>query len=287
VDLGEGKVFISLDPAVGKSRKVSVAAVEELRGKSGAQSGKEMARNPMVAKADPNDISADGASDHSQNTLESKEQQPVYTGNSASGKAPSGEFNILISDKMPHEAPDVSRDGAQRSNAAVTFITGTTVSREGEAAPADVPANSWRPVVERISGEIAGRIKLNHQNAIIQLDPPELGRIKIDLHVDGDKLQARIFTEGHESQSLIENHLAELRQALQENHVDLVDVRVQGGWNGASGDAMHGFSQQQQQQPASHQRWDSASGNVVDRDAVEPQPNYGSTSEQGRVSMWA
>jgi flagellar hook-length control protein FliK len=161
-----------------------------------------------------------------------------------------------------------------------------TVLHKVASAAAEVPANAWRPVVERVAGEMAGRIKLNKQDAIIQLDPPELGKIKIDLHVDGDKLQARIFTEGHESQSLIENHLQELRQALQANNLDLVDVRVQGGWHGATGDAMHSFPQQQQQ-PSPQQEWGWASGNIADGDAVEAQLSKASTLDKGRVSMWA
>ena len=283
------QLLIALDPAVGKARKVSVAAVEEVSGKSEVQSGKEIVRDLVVAKDNPDGVGADSANDHSQNTLETKEEQQRYSGSSVSAKTSNGEFNILVGDKAPHETSEMSRDGAQRSNETATFIVRPTVLPEAASAAADVPANSWRPVVERVAGEMAGRIKLNKQDAIIQLDPPELGKIKIDLHVDGDKLQARILTQGHESQALIENHLQELRQALQANNLDLVDVRVQGGWHGASGDAMHGFPQpqQQQQQTGSQQEWSWASGNIADRNAVEAQPSTALTPDKGRVSMWA
>ena len=281
------KLLIAVDPAVGKARKVSVAAVQGVRGKSEVQSGKEMARDPMVAQNNPDDVGTDSTNDRSQNTLEPKEEQQLYSGNSASVKTSNGEFNNLIGDKTPHETPEMSRDGAQRSNETVMLIARPTVLPEAASTAADVPANSWRPVVERVAEEMAGRIKFNKQDAIIQLDPPELGKIKIDLHVDGDKIQARIFTEGHDSQSLIENHLQELRQALQANNLDLVDVRVQGGWHGASGDAMHGFPQQQQQQPSPQQEWGWASGNIANGDAVEALPSKTLTPDKGRVSMWA
>lgn len=281
------KLLIALDPAVGKARKVSVAAVQGVRGKSEAQSGKEMARDPMAAQNNPDDVGTDSTDDRSQNTLEPKEEQQLYSGNSASAKTSNGEFNNLIGDKTPHETPEMSRDGAQRSNETVMLIARPTVLPEAASTAADVPANSWRPVVERVAEEMAGRIKFNKQDAIIQLDPPELGKIKIDLHVDGDKIQARIFTEGHDSQSLIENHLQELRQALQANNLDLVDVRVQGGWHGTSGDATHGFPQQQQQQPSPQQEWGWASGNIADGDAGEALPSKALTPDKGRVSMWA
>jgi hypothetical protein len=197
------------------------------------------------------------------------------------------EISSFTADPKEHEIPELGRNLTQLPNETANPMVKATLPREGPNPAADVSTSTWRPTVERVTGEIVGHIQMNKREAILHLDPPELGKIKIDLHLKGDKLQARIFTEAHEARSLMENHIQDLRQALQANNLDLVDVRVQGGWHGAMGDAMHGFPQQQQQQPAGQQEWGWASGNVVDGDAVEPQPNHGSTSEQGRVSVWA
>lgn len=204
-----------------------------------------------------------------------------------SGDTAEAEISSFTADPKDHEIPELSRILTQLPNETANPMVRATLPREGPSPAADDSTSTWRPTVERVTGEIVGHIQMNKREAILHLDPPELGKIKIDLHLKGDKLQAHIFTEAHEARSLIENHIQELRQALQANNLDLVDVRVQGGWHGAMGDAMHGFPQQQQQQPpAGQQEWGGASGNV-DRDALEPQPNDGSTSEQGRVSMWA
>lgn len=275
------------DPPAGKVSKASAAVSEEVRGQSEVQSGKENARGPMAADGNNlNDFGASGGNDHLQNQLESKEEQKLYSGSSASAKTSNGEFKSLISDKTLHEATETSCDVTQRSNETITLMARPTVPSASASAASDTPATAWRPVVERIAKEMVGRVKLNQQDAIIQLDPPELGKIKIDLHVDGDKLQARIFIEAHESQSLIEDHLQELRQALQANHLDLVDVRVQ-SWHGASGDAMHGFPQQHQQQTSGRQEWSWTSGDMADGDAAEAQLSRALAHDPGRVSMWA
>lgn len=280
-------LLIALDAGVGKAAKEPGAVVEAVGEKPETQPSKVDDRSPGVAKDVPDDGGADGATQHLQNTLDPKVGPQLDSGNSVSAKTSNGQFNASSGDKAPHEAPEMSRGGAPSPNQAVMFMARPTVLHEAASAAADVPANAWRPVVERVAEEIAGRVKFNKHDAIIQLDPPELGKIRIDLHVDGDKLQARIFTQGHESQSLIENHLQELRQTLQANNLDLVEVHVRGGWHGASGDAMQGFQQQQQQQTGSQQKWAWVSGNITGGDAVEALPGKPLTTDRGRVSMWA
>lgn len=198
-----------------------------------------------------------------------------------------GEMRSFSPDPKEREVSQAGRSLAQSLNESGNPMLKPTLPRDGAGPEADAPTSTWHPTIERVAGEIVGHIQINKREAILHLDPPELGKIKIDLHLNGDKLQAHIFAEAHEAQSLIENHMQELRQALQANNFDLVDVRVQGGWHQAMGDAMHGFPQQQQQQAAGQQERTWASGNGPEAEVVEPQSNHGSTSAPGRVSMWA
>jgi flagellar hook-length control protein FliK len=147
-------------------------------------------------------------------------------------------------------------------------------------------ADQWRPVVEQLAGEIKGRIRIGNTEAIIQLDPPELGKLHIDLHLRGDKLEARIFAETDESRLLIESHLTELRQALGENRVELVDVRVDSGsWGGARGDGHQG-----PRQDAGGGRQTANDFGATARSAAEERDHVWrqrAAGEPGRVSMWA
>jgi flagellar hook-length control protein FliK len=104
-------------------------------------------------------------------------------------------------------------------------------------------------VIERIAGEISTHIGKNSHEALIRLEPPELGRLKIDLILEGDKVQARIVAEVAETKALIQTHLPELRQALQAHRLELGEVRMDvSGQGGEKGDLPQGF----QQDPGGH-----------------------------------
>ena len=73
---------------------------------------------------------------------------------------------------------------------------------------------AWRPVVERLARDIGEHFRVGEQQAVLRLEPPELGKVKIDLRIEGGQLHVRIAAEGQGSQALIEHDLPELRQAL-------------------------------------------------------------------------
>ncbi|HEY7557948.1 MAG TPA: flagellar hook-length control protein FliK [Candidatus Binatia bacterium] len=156
----------------------------------------------------------------------------------------------------------------------------------GPAAVRVAEAAQWGPVVEQLAGEIKGRIRIGNTEAIIQLDPPELGKLRIDLHLHGDKLEARIFAETNESRTLLESHLTELRQTLGENRVELVEVSVESGsWGSAHGDGDQGSRQEASGGRRSANDFDGTARSASEEQvAVWRQRGAG---EPGRVSMWA
>jgi flagellar hook-length control protein FliK len=161
----------------------------------------------------------------------------------------------------------------------LTDKTATAAVREMEPA-------RWRPLVEQVAGEINGHIRIGKQEAIMQLDPPELGKLRIDLHLDGDRLEARILAETPESRALIETHLPELRRILGENRVELVDVRIDSGsWSSAGGDG-HGWPRQEAN--GGYQPTNDFGGVLgVGAEEREPERRQPEAHEPGRVSMWA
>jgi flagellar hook-length control protein FliK len=160
-------------------------------------------------------------------------------------------------------------------------------SRATEGAPqAAARAIDWRPMIDHLAGEINGRIRIGKSEAVIQLDPPDLGKLQIDLHLDGDKLVARILAEKQESGNLIETHLPELRLALAESRIDQVEVRVDNGsWGGARGDSEQG----QRQEAGAGRQAREDSGGVARNNAEPDEPVWRQRTAYGagRVSMWA
>lgn len=183
----------------------------------------------------------------------------------------------------PGNSQDKKPNLEQQSGA--TIVTPDPTARSEQAQNRDTAEPSaWR-TVERLAGDIVSRLRIGAREAIIQLEPQGFGSIKIDLRMDGDKLHARIVADAHEARALLENHLPELRQALQASGVDLADVRVfHGGGSGASGN----FSQSFQQTPHGRQEQGLPFGNRADAapDAAHS-PTAPVARDNGRVSIRA
>jgi hypothetical protein len=183
-----------------------------------------------------------------------------------------------------HEGMQVPFETAQHGGTVfhVTRLTDNPPSAARGAEPVQ-----WRPVIEQVAGEINGRVHIGKTDAIIQLDPPELGKLKIDLHLEGDRLEAHIFAETQESRRLIETHLPELRQALGENRLEHVDVRIESGsWDSARGDGHQGPRQEADGGRRSADDFGATArgGSNDEREPIQRQP---AAREPGRVSMWA
>jgi flagellar hook-length control protein FliK len=190
-------------------------------------------------------------------------------------------------DRAPSDSFKNSAARSDISNLSSNFSAISLRATENDVTGDTKPNIAWSPTINHVAAEIAGNLRRNKHEAVITLDPPELGKLKIGLTVDGDKVQVRIFVEARESQGLIENHLSDLKQALVSHHLDLVDVRVDGGsWSGSSGggDLMHGF----QHNPGGQQESDWGFGSSP-RNASEiaDPPTSDGVSEKGRVSIRA
>jgi flagellar hook-length control protein FliK len=150
----------------------------------------------------------------------------------------------------------------------------------------DGSSQTWRPLIDRLAGDMVGHLRLGKQEAVLQLDPPELGKVKVSVRIEEGKLHAHIIADSNGAKDLIESHLPELQQALRAGQFEVVEVRVsQGSGHAASQD----FSRNQQQ---SHQRHDGhgqnfASASAADGLRAERHSTRSRSNERGRVSMWA
>jgi flagellar hook-length control protein FliK len=145
------------------------------------------------------------------------------------------------------------------------------------AAP-QTAAPAWQPVLERVSGEIATHVRQNTHEAVIQLDPPELGKLKISLLVQGDTVQARLISQTDEAKGMIQTHLPELREALQLHKLDLLHVSVDvSGWSGAGEE----WDSRWPSEPARQERDDpSLAARKTEGERIKP-------TQGGGISVWA
>ena len=139
--------------------------------------------------------------------------------------------------------------------------------------------------IMRVAGEIVSNLQQNRHEAVFQLEPPELGKVKIDLILQGDQVNARVVAEVADAKALIQGHLAELRQALQTHNIELGEVRVDvGDWDEETGDLSED-SRQESKEPGS-----SRDDSVVFGEAEEEQGETGEPARNNHasgVSVWA
>ena len=226
---------------------------------------------PSMPDAATNAVSADEPATLIKLSAGSEDQHPK---NDLLG----GENRSKWPDTADRDLPMSDRP-VQAGNAFNTFIA------RGEHDPSVADAlPTWRPLVDRLAGDISSHLRMGKSEAVLQLEPPELGKIKIDLSMEDGRLHARIVAEGHDSKALIEAHLPELRQALLAGKIEVAEVRIsQGSWSGA-GDLGQGLQEQQHGRQEAGSRFDAPA--TRSEDGAERRPQT-SPRESGRVSMWA
>jgi flagellar hook-length control protein FliK len=103
-----------------------------------------------------------------------------------------------------------------------TSMSSTTLDRPNGHERID----NWQTVISQVSDGILSNLQQDNREARLQLAPPELGKIDIQLVLDGERIQAHIVAESADVGALIQTHLPELKHALQSHRLDLDTVRV-------------------------------------------------------------
>ncbi len=181
-----------------------------------------------------------------------------------------------------------ARDTSQGPEAGLPAAAahGTTFHGVESEKPA-APANAWSATIERLAAEISNHARqgLHDRHEVsMRLEPPELGGLKIELSLDGDRLQARITAEVAETGGLIQTHLSELRQALQAHSLDLVNVQVDlGAWSGLSS----GLDQGPHPESEGRKHWPGMPALVAANEGEASEHAGAAFISRGAVSVWA
>jgi len=122
-----------------------------------------------------------------------------------------------------HAAPD----GRPQTQARRRPETAPTAERSPHKAPPSRTQSGERAqAFDELIRSIRLRTGSHRSSAKMHLNPPELGRVSIDVHMDGDRLQVEVRTEHAEAAKLLHDRVAQLRAALAEQGiiVDRFDV---------------------------------------------------------------
>ena len=106
------------------------------------------------------------------------------------------------------------------------------------------PADSGREVFQgeidekQVLNSIVRQARFMYQkgssSAVINLEPPNLGRMKLDIITENSKVTGRIIVESAEVKQLIQNSISELRENLAQSGMKVESFDVQVGHNSGS-----------------------------------------------------
>lgn len=134
-------------------------------------------------------------------------------------------------------------------------------SADGASAlPLRGEPNQWQqPLMQALGDRLQLQISARSEQAVIRLEPPQLGQVEIAIRQQGSELQVRLSASHAEVTRQLQQVSEGLRQDLVQRHSGEVSVQVAAGGReadarsgsdgrGAFGGASQGEAQQQQQQ---------------------------------------
>ena len=154
-------------------------------------------------------------------------------GNAQQGTSEHGEKG----DKQPSQpAPKASVQGIAHAaaNSAVGQVRDAASQAPADAAaPSAPPAPQVPPAVEQVATTVIQQVEQGGGEAKIHLHPAELGDVVIHVHTDGDRVHLDIHAERADAMNLLRDHTADLSNLLGNRGLNLSDVYVGVGGQGA------------------------------------------------------
>jgi len=109
-------------------------------------------------------------------------------------------------------------------------------------------------IFDQVVTQISGSINGESGRMVLRLQPAELGSLKLELKIEGDRVQAHLHAQTHQVQEVLERNLPQLRSALAEQGLKIDQFLVNVDQRQAEGQ-FEGQAQYQQQGSERHSDW--------------------------------
>ncbi|SPS01084.1 flagellar hook-length control protein FliK [Cupriavidus taiwanensis] len=207
-----------------------------------------------------------------------------------------GQHALAANPAAPDARPAASQFAAAQAAARASETAAATpdstpavaATLAGQPTPAAAAAAASRPAVapplydsqwpQALSQQMIRLGTQGQQSAELQLNPPDLGPLKVVLNVVNDQAQAQFVSPHQAVRAAVEAALPHLRTALSENGIQLGHTSV--GADGFASQAGNGNGQQQQ--GPGHGRTQASFGGAAVA-AAEPVPTASAAARPARV----
>ena len=150
--------------------------------------------------------------------------------------------STIVLDTKPVESPFGQQLGQ------VTTISDPTGSIEGKLAPGANTAVPEKELVNNLIQRFNVNPRLQTSKLSMQLNPAELGALKIDILVEGDSIKANIVAQSQQVLDLLEKNMPRLRTVLEDQgfKVDAFEISMNANGGQQKDFFQEQFSSQQQ-----------------------------------------
>ncbi|MFC1692522.1 flagellar hook-length control protein FliK [Candidatus Latescibacterota bacterium] len=142
------------------------------------------------------------------------------------------------SDTLSHESGQNPQSGSDEALTGINqTVEKTDVSfiKMGNVNTHDTGSSELHnDVIDRIVRHAAIMLGRGQSSAVIKLEPPSLGRLKLEIVTEQSKVTGKIVVETHEVKEIIEHNIHELRENLAKNGLKVESFDVQVGHNGGT-----------------------------------------------------
>ena len=177
-------------------------------------------------------------------TLEARsEHQPVSFTEGQLDKGATPEKSALAHEKLQTLMPGNSTQPTPVENGPQTLVPGQRIMQ----LPSGLQLSEGQ-LVDQVVTHLAGSHDGESGRMRLKLHPAELGSLRLDLIVEGDRVRAHLQAQNQQVQEVLDRHLPQLREALQQQglKIDEFRVDVQQGQEQAQDQAQAWYRQQQQ-----------------------------------------
>ena len=110
-------------------------------------------------------------------------------------------------------------------------------------------------ICDQIVTHLSGSVNGESGRMVLRLQPAELGSLKLELKVEGDRIQAHLHAQSHQVQEVLERNLPQLRHALAEQGIKIDQFQVNVDQRQQSGQFENLAQQQQNNSPEKQSGW--------------------------------
>ncbi|MGL5666342.1 MAG: flagellar hook-length control protein FliK, partial [Shewanella sp.] len=148
----------------------------------------------------------------------------TFSGNLEHLKSDSSVFQRVLAELRGHEAKDVNAIGVQQ----VTGSQTTSVTQWGPVSltPMASLGQQSQEILTPLREHLRFQVDQHIKKAELRLDPPELGKIELNIRLEGDRLQVQMHAVNPAIRDALLNGLERLRVDLAMDHGGQIDVDI-------------------------------------------------------------